>query len=94
MYSGKLAPHKSGTQSSREEAVKNGRHADTRAHQPPAREGEEGGTRRENEERRIEKKQKGGFFLKKLSLCIFTFDHNHCMCCTVIAQQQAGEAAV
>lgn len=43
MYSGKLAPHKSGTQSSREEAVKNGRHADTRAHQPPAREAEEGG---------------------------------------------------
>lgn len=33
MYSGKLAPHKSGTQSSKEEAVKSGRHADTRAHQ-------------------------------------------------------------
>lgn len=33
MYSGKLAPHKSGTQSSKEEAVKNGGHTDTRAHQ-------------------------------------------------------------
>lgn len=93
MYSGKLAPHKSGPQSSREEAVKNGQRTRTHTCTPtPGSRGRGGGTGRENEERRIEKKQNEEF-LERLSLCIFTFGHNRCACCPVVAQRQAGEAA-
>lgn len=74
MYSGKLAPHKSGMQSCREEAVKNSRHADR----------VDGKMKND-----VQKKKKWGDFSLDISI-----NHNHCMSCTVDAQQHKGEESV